>query len=1190
MSTISSTMRDNYYISSGIKIITTAQDIQKQLNAISEKYALMTDIRIRLTAKPLAANFQLAVERIISNLNLTGAGLPQKQTIEGFKPSEWATQGQLGTRENISVTKVYTKEGWTRLRSTMKLQEDLNTTLKFTFNGRGEIAGINRNINTYATQIALKTENLTKKLLSLKEMNKINASDFRTIANALEDTNKLSGGARLQRLKQIETLLSDFSRRKQGLWGIFKANVQKFASWITITTGFFGIVKIISKVVKEVKALDDAMVELNKVADLTATQIEKIQKDANVLANKVATTSDRVIRAIAQFKKAGYDLAESTSLAEVALRMTNVADGIENVEDASSSLIAIIKGFGLDASNASEILDLLNHTSNKFAVDVNNLTEGMTKISAVFAQTGTSLEETNALLTATYEILRNADVSATGLNAISQRMRRMTEEGEDNKEVMAKVEETLQKYTRGAVSLYDKRTKELRSTYDVLADLSTVWGSLSSSAKALLTEVIAGNRQNKVLSALMSNWSTVENVLDESKKSIGSAKQEEEKFLDSVTGKLNQLKQSIQEFATSSLTKDFEKGVLSFLTVIVNLGTKMGGLFSVLGSLVAIGIAWKIPNLIITIRSMTTAASTAMTEINGVTHAYKTYTIGNQEYIIATKAYGATADAANIAMAKLKTSLTKAKLAFTAIVIAIEGIILFEKALSSQLAKDAEQAEQNYQSITGQYNTLKTNYNEYLRLLTKTNKTTEEITRLNALEQEFTAKYFGSKSGIFTVGTTLEERTQNAQILANLLVEQTRKQQQAILKRASGVASTYLPKEYYSNWYSSQGQQRLHTFEEMSLKNKVTFLQNVLKNQQFFAGDTSQWAEAYKVYSEMLAEYQALQAVIDLYSSEDMVNLQLQIATFLNATQFSLDSNAETQATLYKGINKLIDKIKSDIAEGDLSDKAREYLETVIADYEEQLSILLQKDFAFEFLNERLTNLKQIQGDKEKELERQEKLKAIEEARLKVLQAERTYALVRTENGWKYVLSESELEEAQSELDSALKDAGLDDLSQAITGIEKLQDIYGLASGTVLDNMREYFRNASNLSNWLAMSWEDKIATLNSFGTVDGKTLSELYEENKQQQLTIPSDIYKFFSSSSLPSHHSGGVVGGKHTTHSNILNTLINATNSPLQNISSKQKDVILNIDELTLPNVSNGSQLAEQLTNYAKQKAQIE
>ena len=133
----------------------------------------------------------------------------------------------------------------------------------------------------------------------------------------------------------------------------------------------------------------------------------------------------------------------------------------------------------------------------------------------------------------------------------------------------------------------------------------------------------------------------------------------------------------------------------------------------------------------------------------------------------------------------------------------------------------------------------------------------------------------------------------------------------------------------------------------MSLENKVTFLQNVLKNQQFFAGDTSQWTEAYKVYSEMLAEYQALQAVIDLYSSEDMVNLQLQIATFLNATQFSLDANEETQATLYKGINQLIDKIKSDIAEGDLSDKAREYLETVIADYDEQLSILLQKDFAF---------------------------------------------------------------------------------------------------------------------------------------------------------------------------------------------------------------------------------------------------
>ena len=36
--------------------------------------------------------------------------------------------------------------------------------------------------------------------------------------------------------------------------------------------------------------------------------------------------------------------------------------------------------------------------------------------------------------------------------------------------------------------------------------------------------------------------------------------------------------------------------------------------------------------------------------------------------------------------------------------------------------------------------------------------------------------------------------------------------------------------------------------------------------------------------------------------------------------------------------------------------------------------------------------------------------------------------------------------------------------------------------------------------------------------------------------------------------------------------------------------KELSKPVNELTLPNVNNGSQLAEQLTNYAKQKAQIE
>lgn len=59
--------------------------------------------------------------------------------------------------------------------------------------------------------------------------------------------------------------------------------------------------------------------------------------------------------------------------------------------------------------------------------------------------------------------------------------------------------------------MIDETTGGLRDTYSVLEDLAKVYPDLNTQAKAYLNEVIAGNRQNKVLVAIMDNW---ENVAD----------------------------------------------------------------------------------------------------------------------------------------------------------------------------------------------------------------------------------------------------------------------------------------------------------------------------------------------------------------------------------------------------------------------------------------------------------------------------------------------------------------------------------------------------------------------------------------------------------------------------------------------------------------------------------------------------
>jgi len=182
-----------------------------------------------------------------------------------------------------------------------------------------------------------------------------------------------------------------------------------------------GFVRSIKDGVKSVIELDASLTELNKVADLTANQLQNITDRAYEMGKTIGRTGKEVIDATVEFKRAGFEIEDAFDLSKVALVLTNVGDGITDVKEASSSIIAVLKGFKMQASDAMHIIDALNETSNNFAVDTNNLTEILKRVSGTIAQTGTSYEQLIGLATAGFESLRNAQVVASGINMITQR-------------------------------------------------------------------------------------------------------------------------------------------------------------------------------------------------------------------------------------------------------------------------------------------------------------------------------------------------------------------------------------------------------------------------------------------------------------------------------------------------------------------------------------------------------------------------------------------------------------------------------------------------------------------------------------------------------------------------------------------------------------------------------------------------
>lgn len=342
----------------------------------------------------------------------------------------------------------------------------------------------------------------------------------------------------------------------------FKTAIRSFTTYLSVTTVVYASIRTIKNMVREVTELDTALVELRKVTNLTNQQLKEFKQEAFEIADVVGRTGSEVLNAEAEFARAGFGEGEIANLAETAIVLTNVGDGIEDVTSAASSMISVLKAFKMEASESIHIIDALNEVSNNFAVDASNLTMVLERVSGTIAQTGTSYEELIGLTVGGYETLRNAEMVASGLNMISQRMRGMKEDGEAVEGLIPKIEKALQKYTGGAVSMIDATNGGLRSTYDVLKDLAKVYPTLSKEAKAYLNEVLAGNRQNKVLVAIMENWEDVEKAQQTATNSAGSAMAENEKYLDSIAGKTAQLKNKFQEFADSIVNSGLVKFVL----------------------------------------------------------------------------------------------------------------------------------------------------------------------------------------------------------------------------------------------------------------------------------------------------------------------------------------------------------------------------------------------------------------------------------------------------------------------------------------------------------------------------------------------------------------------------------------------------------------------------------------------------
>lgn len=132
-------------------------------------------------------------------------------------------------------------------------------------------------------------------------------------------------------------------------------------------------------------------------------------------------------------------------------------------------------------------------------------------------------------------------------------------------ESTSQLQAKLKALTHGKVDIMiDANT--FKNTTQILREMSRAWEDMTDIERASSLELMGGKRQANILSSIITNFQTVEDVIETSMNSQGSALEENAKWLDSIEGKTYQFSNALQTMWMNMIDSEVVKRFIDFGT------------------------------------------------------------------------------------------------------------------------------------------------------------------------------------------------------------------------------------------------------------------------------------------------------------------------------------------------------------------------------------------------------------------------------------------------------------------------------------------------------------------------------------------------------------------------------------------------------------------------------------------------
>lgn len=736
-----------------IKINVDFKDVKEQLNTITKAYEQSVNAQENAVSRS-----QAVIKKIYksSNAEIKAMVEEQRKLLE----SQYGNKGKVNytyatdSFGNSNITSAFI-EIKNKAQETEKVMFGLQESIKnvgnevqkiYTFNATGKKEIINlsqadKDLNKFNNTVSNTRKKYENEINKLINKNKELASDKGIIEfkSRLENLDNFEFDDLQQELKELQL---QFNKLKIGFQesGVLSQTsdnlFKRVGQYFTASSIYYEFSKAVKFGVSSIIELDDAMTDLKKVTDESDSTYKEFMNTANKMAIDLGNSTKGIIDATAMYAQMGYTMEEAIEASKTNTIYSNVAD-VDSIT-AAEHLISIMQAFNVQSKDSIQILDRLNEVSNSYSVSASGLGEALKRSSSALVAANNNLSESVAMVTAANTVIQNPEEAGSALKSISMALQGVNE---STGELIPKFRELVLENTNFKVDIWDEQNDTFKSTYDIMVEMSSVWDELSDKQQAFLATKIVGKHRSNVFYSLMQSGELLVDVYNTAETSAGSAYREQSKYMESLSAKINELKENAVLLWQTIINEDDFGNMIEFLSKTVSgineVIDSCGGITPVLSLILSGLVAIKALKIADGIISIGTNVSNLGKSMVSLVTGLKSTVAG---------------------MTAMKTAVTGLTGVVGILGVTVSGLIMLQNKHKQEQEDIARANRELADSYTEETNGIKEVIGQYSKIYSSTDDTVNKKQELSILQDKLISDYGLEKDAIDLVNGSYEEQ------------------------------------------------------------------------------------------------------------------------------------------------------------------------------------------------------------------------------------------------------------------------------------------------------------------------------------------------------------------------------------------------------------------------------------------------